>query len=429
MKIQWLLFIAAAAASIVDTETDLICSPQNPTDCYPRIFVPTSEWQNIREGQDIPAGLHVRLNIDTLQREAKLMEPEQANSDSDSGIVLVPGEEVHDVPEDLAQDEIQRKINEFRQQKLQKQAEPYQDQSHDQIHNHNIHSSHKVNHDDLTSFDSAVAEIISFSGDNSRLSQALDTLIDLSHDIEFGVKLTASRDIFDSLLEIGQSHKDDEITEKVYRIMGASLRNNPDSVTNLLRNSDGSFVAALFSNLSTQKDVIQKRILGIIQGLAQNSHFAYEYFSHNKNHGISNLISVYPQLGPDSRERCVNILEDLNLLSRDDFDRRAVEEFNNADLQISRFLQESLSSNEITSPIQFRTYFDNLVTLHERNKELKPTSDFLKWLATEVETRKSYKKREDYPQQEKDYDEKMLHARHVVFGNPLGLRKAIADEL
>lgn len=37
------------------------------------VFVPTEEWQEVLPGQQIPAGLHVRLNIETGKKEAKLL--------------------------------------------------------------------------------------------------------------------------------------------------------------------------------------------------------------------------------------------------------------------------------------------------------------------------------------------------------------------
>ena len=39
-------------------------------------FVPTKEWQEVLPGQQIPAGLHVRLNIQTGRKEAKLLSEE-----------------------------------------------------------------------------------------------------------------------------------------------------------------------------------------------------------------------------------------------------------------------------------------------------------------------------------------------------------------
>lgn len=38
------------------------------------IFEPTAEWQVVKENQAIPKGLHVRLNMQTGLKEAKLMD-------------------------------------------------------------------------------------------------------------------------------------------------------------------------------------------------------------------------------------------------------------------------------------------------------------------------------------------------------------------
>ena len=38
------------------------------------IFVATNEWQEIKAGQAIPRGLHVRLDMQTGKKEARLMQ-------------------------------------------------------------------------------------------------------------------------------------------------------------------------------------------------------------------------------------------------------------------------------------------------------------------------------------------------------------------
>ena len=42
-------------------------------------FIPTHEWQVIKNGQAIPAGLHVRMNFQTGVKEAKLMDSDESN--------------------------------------------------------------------------------------------------------------------------------------------------------------------------------------------------------------------------------------------------------------------------------------------------------------------------------------------------------------
>src|SRR5690606_6751119 len=50
-----------------------ICHPNQP--CYPAVFVPTDEFQRIYDDQEVPAGLHIRMNIYTGEKEAKKMAP------------------------------------------------------------------------------------------------------------------------------------------------------------------------------------------------------------------------------------------------------------------------------------------------------------------------------------------------------------------
>ena len=47
------------------------------------VFVATKEWQVVEEGQAIPPGLHVRMNLQTGLKEAKLLDDEDVNDDVD----------------------------------------------------------------------------------------------------------------------------------------------------------------------------------------------------------------------------------------------------------------------------------------------------------------------------------------------------------
>lgn len=44
-------------------------------------FVPTHEWQIIKPGQVIPKGIHVRLNLQTGEREGKLLDEKNKQGD------------------------------------------------------------------------------------------------------------------------------------------------------------------------------------------------------------------------------------------------------------------------------------------------------------------------------------------------------------
>lgn len=70
----------------------LCCGSKNDT-----AFVATDEWQEIGEGQAIPQGLHVRINLQTGKKEAKLLEDDGSTNDtSRSTLSTVPGATVQD---------------------------------------------------------------------------------------------------------------------------------------------------------------------------------------------------------------------------------------------------------------------------------------------------------------------------------------------
>ncbi|KNE56710.1 hypothetical protein AMAG_02490 [Allomyces macrogynus ATCC 38327] len=78
-------------------DPNTLCSTEHHDDCYPRDFVPTSEYTVIREGQLLPPGLDIRFDWATGERWAKLP-AKSADADGDGGVVVVPGTEREEVP-------------------------------------------------------------------------------------------------------------------------------------------------------------------------------------------------------------------------------------------------------------------------------------------------------------------------------------------
>ncbi|CAN3376539.1 hypothetical protein DIURU_002709 [Diutina rugosa] len=336
MRTSVLFTLAAALAA------ETICASDH--DCYPKVFVPTNDWQEIRPGQDIPPGLHVRLNVDTLKREAKLM------ADDDSGDVNA----VYVNPDH------------------QEQVAIYKPQLHENI----------------DSWQAAVDEIL---GGGTRLEPALDIVADLSHDLEHGAKLTHNPEIFPRLLVLAKEHPD--LQDSIYRIMASSLRNNPDAVQQALDSPhNDATVSELLRQLPSSDDTLQKRILGVVSPLTTPSQ----------------LMEYYPYLGPEARSRLFNILED---------DSAKRDQGQAPDEQVSVYLQKRVP---LVPKDKFDNYLDALIDLHKNNEDLNANDEFLTWLADEVEKTKGAS-----PEMHK----RLLDARHNVFGNPMAMRKALADEL
>ncbi|KAJ2843784.1 nucleotide exchange factor sil1 [Coemansia brasiliensis] len=76
----WLLvafgsFVKSEAADELQEANDTICTinVDGIESCYPRIFQATNEFQNILPGQHVPPELHIRIDMQTGQRQARLM--------------------------------------------------------------------------------------------------------------------------------------------------------------------------------------------------------------------------------------------------------------------------------------------------------------------------------------------------------------------
>ena len=52
------------------------------------VFVATNEWQEIKEGQSVPAGLHYRMNLETGKKEAKIIDSEETENQETTSPIL-----------------------------------------------------------------------------------------------------------------------------------------------------------------------------------------------------------------------------------------------------------------------------------------------------------------------------------------------------
>ena len=90
---NFLLAMMMMASSHSSNADELIC--ESPEDCYPRVFEADGvNFKQIREGQSLPKGLHIRINWQTGYKEAKLA---SASGDNDGiwDIVAVPEAVIH----------------------------------------------------------------------------------------------------------------------------------------------------------------------------------------------------------------------------------------------------------------------------------------------------------------------------------------------
>lgn len=198
-----------------ETGQNLICSPQDPDDCYPRIFEATEEFRTVREGQEIPQGLHVRLDMTTGQKEAKINDPNEHDPaleglPVDSSVVIVESEEGSG---DVTQPQVPKGAPAY--EPVGKIKPPPETES--------------------QAFRDSLTVLKTLSLHDRPIDAALSILTDISHDIYYGLKIAEDSNAVKELLCMMSSQdnfardSEDEIVKQAgyaASIIGSALQNN-----------------------------------------------------------------------------------------------------------------------------------------------------------------------------------------------------------
>ncbi|CAK7198581.1 nucleotide exchange factor sil1 [Sporothrix eucalyptigena] len=250
------LFAASATASLPRSKSneneqvplatggkEMICHSDIAAECYPKVFEPTNEFQRVHEDQDLPPGLHVRLNIYTGLREAKINDDSEelpaglAGLPVDSSVVLV------DQPEGEDAEAIAR---------IPKGAPAYDPAG--VVKDPGAHAGGEGSSSAITFHESialvkgvAVGQVGVGSGqvnltqaEHSRFLDALVEIDDVAHDIYYGLKLAEDHAIMRQLLCLmsGGSVGGDDSTgaaQKASAAVAAATQNNPNALREIAK--------------------------------------------------------------------------------------------------------------------------------------------------------------------------------------------------
>ncbi|KAF4122511.1 nucleotide exchange factor SIL1 [Geosmithia morbida] len=202
---------AASPSQQASAENDIICHTSNPDECYHRIFRPTDDFQVVHDDQEIPKGLHVRLNMSTGKREAKInvadeVPAELVGLDKDQAVMVIDqdqGKQEPQVPPGAPEYESVGKIK-----------EPKNDA--------------QFFHEALGIVKAGAAK-----RGGEAVDVALESLEDISHDIYYGLKITEDTDAVKALLCLmaGQDGSDGSgkpmYDRQAASVLAGALSNNP----------------------------------------------------------------------------------------------------------------------------------------------------------------------------------------------------------
>ncbi|KAL2153982.1 hypothetical protein VTH82DRAFT_2658 [Thermothelomyces myriococcoides] len=213
---------ASASSSAVDespsppspsADIELICHTDNPAECYPRVFQATDEFQVVHPDQELPMGLHVRLNVYTGLKEAKLNVPDEHNP------------ELEGLPVDSSVVVVER-------QKTEEQVKPPPNAP-----SYDPAGSVKKPKSADGEEGSAFYKSLTILKKGLDVDGALEMLDEISHDIYYGLKIAEDYDTVHELFCLSTRVPKDETALGRARIasliLASTLQNNPKALAEI----------------------------------------------------------------------------------------------------------------------------------------------------------------------------------------------------
>lgn len=315
LGLAWLilpLVVRATSAPVAPSppaDHDLICSPEDVTDCYPRVFIPTKDFQVIREGQDLPPGLHVRMNIYAGTKEARLNIPMEGEEAASLEAAL------SDLPVEQSVIVVDQPISEDDSKPALRDQVPIKPPTYE--------TAGKIlppPASDGTDFGTFQKALLAIKMEARAFDTALDDLMDLSHDIYYGLEIAKDGPVWEKLICLTLGSGSEKIPaqpdreHKAASIIASSLQNNPTALKEVsnrgnmvfypicspntnLRGEEGNFVSILRSrfNEETNAGALKAKITAI-SNLLHDSDFRTKFLSKS---GMELLLSIFLKPGSE----------------------------------------------------------------------------------------------------------------------------------
>lgn len=235
-----------------EASTSLICPTADEKECYPALFQPTKYFQRIRDGQSIPPGLHVRMNLATGLKEARLNVPEEGDVDENAIVVVDQppsnDNEEEDKPPKLSARKHQGSSRPEEQipivadngpkdltvseQRIQEKATWLQQQmSQASRHMHGDPGERDAFVESARTIQSGPASV-----ESERYLSALDIMTDLVHSLQWGQMLASDATLSHHLVDLvaPSSTASVEIRSAAALLLATAIQNNQEALTALV---------------------------------------------------------------------------------------------------------------------------------------------------------------------------------------------------
>uniref|UniRef100_A0A8C5UFP4 Nucleotide exchange factor SIL1 n=1 Tax=Malurus cyaneus samueli TaxID=2593467 RepID=A0A8C5UFP4_9PASS len=251
------------------------------------VFYPTDQWQTLRPGQAVPAGSHVRLNLQTGEREAKLGKVD-VNANSFTSQELKKALAKMKESEKAREEEVRKKFRPIEQ--LKEEFE-------------------KLNMKMETDYEIMVKLISKFNSSASTLDEKVAALYDLEYYVH---QVDNAKDFLSlgglRLVIEGLNSSEATLKEHAAFVLGAALSSNPKVQIEAI---EGGALQKLLVILATEQPLaVRKKALFALSSMLR--HFPYAQQQFLKLGGLQVLRSLFRQKGMEPLHvRVITLLYDL----------------------------------------------------------------------------------------------------------------------
>lgn len=331
--------------------TELICHTNHASECYPRTFQPTTRFQTVHDDQNLPPGLHIRMNLATGVKEAKLNEPDPDEGGHAAGLVIID-----DVPPGPPE--------------LQDQSKPQ-----------DFVPQHHMQHDSSESslFASSVNDLKASPARSSTAIPALVSLEDLAHSHHWGLTLARDSSLAHTLFRMlsqdaSKSEYSLEIRSAATLLLATAIHNNPPALTAALSHfyndewPNGPLEAVILALAHEQLPSLLTRIVFLLSALCQDETQLWKFIDAG---GLGLLAQVFDaeHAGSDEKDRLrgkiANFMAD-RLLQLDDTARKP----SPLSRKYSEKQREPDFNTDLERPDSWVMISDNLLSSDELTSEI-----------------------------------------------------------
>ncbi|MCJ1278567.1 hypothetical protein MMC21_006384 [Puttea exsequens] len=203
-----------------ETSVELIRHTQHASERYPSIFQPTEYFRPVHFDQAIPPGLHVRMNLATGLKEARLNVPEPYSPSAD--LIIIDSS-----PRSGYEEEVEQTLPDTPQAgALHYQTGPERDVPYIPPH---------FDPNESALFASSVSIVQEPSHASAKdLSSALEILTDLCHSHHWGLTLVENDRLVRYLLRPAERLRYRQTQSEALLLLGTAVQNNPEALQALL---------------------------------------------------------------------------------------------------------------------------------------------------------------------------------------------------